>query len=499
MAKTIKITATDGSQVEFLDDLIGAGGMKDVYFSPDKSYVVAFFRDKQDFNAKDRLHSITGKYRESIFNQAGGEYWKDLFCWPTKIVEFNGKLGLVAPTYQKQFFFSIGSANGDFLNIKGKEKNGKWFASAMHQNKSLSADERGNWFNYFQICISISRAIRRLHAAGLAHSDLSFNNVLVAPTLGKACIIDIDGLVVPTKYPPDVIGTKEFIAPEVYETKHLKIQDPNRKLPCIETDKYALGVMIYFYLLNRDPLDGRKVWNINDNNLDEELRRGKNAIFIENPKDDSNRVRVSDLKPSELPQGDPNKIPYTVCGPYLKALFDKTFIDGLHNPASRPSAADWEHALLKTVDLMQPCQNPNCWHKWFVFDNSTKPKCPFCGSEFKGELPVLNFYSSPKPGIFRPENYRLMVYNKQLLYMWHVNKYVSANEKTTTEQKAPVGDFHFHNGKWILINRKLPCLYDKDFEKKIGIGEAVELTDGKKLLLSTEEGGRLIIVQLVKA
>lgn len=31
------------------------GGMKDVYFSPDKSYVVAFYRTKLDFNAKERV------------------------------------------------------------------------------------------------------------------------------------------------------------------------------------------------------------------------------------------------------------------------------------------------------------------------------------------------------------------------------------------------------------------------------------------------------------
>src|SRR5665647_3947268 len=59
MAKTIKINATDGAHIEFVDEMIGSGGMKDVYFSPDKSYVVAFFRDKQDFNAKDRLQNIT--------------------------------------------------------------------------------------------------------------------------------------------------------------------------------------------------------------------------------------------------------------------------------------------------------------------------------------------------------------------------------------------------------------------------------------------------------
>jgi serine/threonine protein kinase len=497
MANTIRINATDGSQVEFVDEMIGSGGMKDVFFSPDKTYVVAFFRDKQDHNAKDRLQNITGKYRDNIFNQIGGEYWKDLYCWPTKIVEHNGKLGLVCPTYQNQFFFKKGSTNNDFLGIKGKEKEGKWFASAKNLNKFLAPEEKGDWFKYFQICIRISRAVKRLHAAGLAHSDLSYKNVLIDPTSGKAAIIDIDGLVVPGRYPPDVLGTPDFIAPEVMATKHLKIVDPNRKLPCIATDRHALAVMIYMYLLYRHPLRGGKVNDL-DSGKDEELSMGIKSLFIEHPTDKSNKVKVNQLHPSQLPQGDTDKIPYSVCGPYLKELFNKAFIEGLHNPSLRPTADEWEQALLKTVDLMQPCQNPNCWHKWFVFDNTTTPKCPFCGTGYKGQLPVLNLYYSPKAGIFKPENYRLMVYNKQLLYMWHVSRFVNPNEKTTAEQKTPVGDFHFHNEKWILINRRLTSMYDKDIDKKIEIGQAVELTEGKKILLSKEDGGRLIIVQLVK-
>src|SRR5574344_541890 len=98
MAQTIKLTATDGTTVEFIDEVIGSGAMKDVYFSPDKSYVVGFFRDKQDFNSRDRLENITGIYRERIFNQEGGDYWKDLFCWPTKMVEYKDRVGIVAPT-----------------------------------------------------------------------------------------------------------------------------------------------------------------------------------------------------------------------------------------------------------------------------------------------------------------------------------------------------------------------------------------------------------------
>ena len=40
-------------------------------------------------------------------------------------------------------------------------------------------------------------------------------------------------------------------------------------------------------------------------------------------------------------------------------------------------------------------------------------------------------------------------------------------------------------------------MYDKDLNRKIAIGEYVELIEGKKILLSTEDGGRLVIVQLV--
>lgn len=489
MVQTIKLTAKDGSIVEFVDEVIGSGAMKDVYFSTDKSYVVGFFRTKQDYNSIDRLQNITGIYRERIFNQVGGEYWKNLFCWPTKIVEWNGRVGIVCPTYQKHFFFSSG-------NFKGKEKEGKWFASAKLRNKFLPSSEKGDWLKHVLMTIQIARAVKRLHAAGLAHSDLSYKNVLVDPVTGKASIIDIDGLVVPGKYPPDVVGTPDFIAPEVLKTRSLKIGDPNKKLPSIGTDRHALAVLIYMYLLYRHPLRGGKVNDL-DSAKDEELSMGEKAIFIEHPTDKSNRPKLNQLNPNELPQADVNKLPYTICGPYLKELIERAFIDGLHNPSIRPTADEWEQALIKTTDLIQPCQNSKCEYGWFVFDNSTKPKCPFCGTEYKGTLPVLNLYYSPKKGSFRQDNHRLMVYNKQSLYMWHVNRNITPNEKINDNDKKPVGDFHFYNGRWILINRRLNSLFDKDLDKKIEIGDFVELTEGKKILLSTEDGGRLIIVQLV--
>ena len=154
MPQKITLKATDGSTVEFIDEVKGSGAMKDVYFSPDKSYVVGFFREKQDANAKARLEDITGKYRDKIFNQIGGKYWEDLFCWPTKMVEWNGKLGVVCPTYQAKYFFKGGK-------FDGKEKEGKWFASAKLMNKFVEPNQKGNFLTHVHMCIKIARAVRR--------------------------------------------------------------------------------------------------------------------------------------------------------------------------------------------------------------------------------------------------------------------------------------------------------------------------------------------------
>lgn len=492
----VRIKAADGSKVEFEDKIIGSGGMKDVYFSPDKSYVVAFFRDKQDFNSRDRLENIVSGYRKKIFDQIGGDYWKNLYCWPTTIVEHGGRLGVTAPSYHKHFFFEFGARDNNLYQLKGEEKEGKWFASASHRNQILDPRENGDWLRYLRICILISRAVRRMHAAGLAHSDLSYKNVLVDPRGGNACIIDIDGLVVPGKYPPDVVGTPDFIAPEVLATQGLSKEDPKRALPRIQTDRHALSVLLYMYLLYRHPLRGGKVHDL-ETWRDEELSMGEKALFIEHPANRSNRPKLNQIKRSYLPWADVDKMPYTLTGPYLKPLFDKAFIDGLHNLDLRPTADDWEQALVKTIDLIQPCQNPKCEQKWFVFDNSTKPICPFCGTRYKGLLPVLDLYSSRQKGKFMPDNHRLMVYNNQYLYPWHVNRNVFPNEKLSDAEKKPVGYFVFHQGRWVLVNQTLTGMKDVKENKPIPVNSMITLEEGKQILLSPEAGGRLILVQMV--
>ena len=250
------------------------------------------------------------------------------------------------------------------------------------------------------------------------------------------------------------------------------------------------------YLLYRHPLRGDKIHDPNDSQRDEELSMGSQALFIEHPSDPSNRIKTEHCKPSELPWKDTQKIPYTVCGAYIAELFRRAFIDGLHNPAARPTADEWEHALVKTVDLLQPCANPHCEQKWYAFDNKVKPACPFCGTPHSGSLPVLNLYSAAPNGSYRPDNHRIMVFSGQSLFKWHANSNIFPNERLKPEDARRVGYFVQHNGDWYLVNENLPEMYDVVNKTPVAIGGKIKLEDGAQILLEKGQGGRLLMVQM---
>jgi serine/threonine protein kinase len=479
------------------------GGMKDVYFSPDRSYVVAFYRDKLDHNQKERLKRIVTNYKDSIFNGAGGDYWRKIYCWPDDIVQRGEQTGIIVPAYNSRFFFRKGYADNDLL--KGKEKDGKWFACAKFRSPKsktrLDDSELGNWLDYIQVCVNIARGVKRLHAAGLAHSDLSYKNVLIDPTAGGAAnIIDIDGLVVPGLFPPDVLGTADFIAPEVLATKHLKLDDPARKLPNRLTDLHALAVLIYMYLLYRHPLKGGNYFGDIDEEEEENLVMGEKALFVEHPTDRRNsnfkREYGDDHLTRFAPWTDLTKTPYTITGPYLKDLFDRAFIHGLHNPVDRPLAQEWEQALIKTNDLKLQCSNPACPQKWFIYINTNNTRCPFCGTRYASSIPVLDFYSQFKPNVWKPENQRLIVYNNTTLHQWHTSRSVIRNEQLTDALKVRQGYFSNYQGKWVFVNEGLHSMKDVTAGRDVPINSMTELTNGRQLLFSREDGGRMAVVSI---
>lgn len=289
--------------------------------------------------------------------------------------------------------------------------------------------------------------------------------------------------------------TPNFIAPEVIATPHLNRTDPAGKLPSTLTDRHALAVLIYMYLFYRHPLRGGAVHHT-DAAKDEDLSTGSKALFVEHPTDAGNRIRTDHLSKTQLPWGDAGLMPGSIAGPLLAELFHKAFVDGLHTPPQRPTPSEWEAALVRTIDLIQPCTG-DCEMGWYVFDNSTRPRCPLCHTPYTGALPVLNRYSSRHSGSYQPDNHGVMVWNGQSLFPWHVNRRVSPNEHLGAEQRRGIGYFQFHQGDWYLVNEGMSQMYDVAAQRDVAIGGNVKLANGSQLLLSREDGGRLIQVQLV--
>ena len=417
------------------DEEKGRGGRKVVFFSPDKKYALGMYKSKPDQVCMDRMRDLVGRYRRDLFGQEGGDFWMKRFCWPYDIVKSEtGNIGIIMPLYPPHFFFAKGE-------LKGKDKKGNWFTQPRNR-KVVDKEEVGNWRGMLLCALDLARTIRRLHGAGLCHSDLSFNNVLLDPQKGKVQVIDVDELVVPGKYPAGVKGTKWFIAPEVFVNRDIE--------PSVKTDLHALACLIYFYLCRRNPLEGRKVFAA-DVDEDERLQQGTGALFVEDTRDTSNRPVVENYRP--LDWSNVEKLPYkTVTGPYLSKLIKQAFEVGLHNPDERPSASQWEEALWQTYERLTPCSNPQCPEGHFVL-NKFKT-CPFCSTTLNHPIPLFDIYRKSKDGwVFTQRQ----VYgtDKKSLHKWHFFDNIFCNEKTAKADIATVGAVIAYKNNWYLQNSLL--------------------------------------------
>ena len=380
-----------GGRIEFeVSNPAGVGGMKQVFFERGRKRVVAFFhRNDNDPMREERLRQVIEVFNPTIQGRPHAEYWREVFCWPTEIVD-HGELGvgIVLPAYSDVFFFREG-------NLRGREKSGGWFnnrdrrTGRAFRHVHVHPSERGDLRGMAQAMECAARAIRRMHNAGLVHSDLSESNVLVDPASGRALIVDVDALVVTGLYPPEVIGTPGYIAPEVLSTKHLPVGHPGRQQPSADTDKHALAVMIYRYLLERHPLEGRRLFPGRFAEEEDELKFGCEALYCEHPSNDANRPDATNFRPA------------TVLGPELAEMFRRAFVDGLAKPHARPTPGEWESALARAIDNMVRCENTNCEQGWFVCHEQTEPTCPYCATSARGRVNKLVFEREDKPGWFR--------------------------------------------------------------------------------------------------
>ncbi|MEE4358189.1 MAG: hypothetical protein V2I97_17090 [Desulfococcaceae bacterium] len=475
MKSSISATAElhNGKTVRYFpEQKIGEGTEKDFYLTEDKNLVIGFYKDQAetaDPERQKRLQRIIADFNP-VRDREKGEFWEKHFCWPFAIVT-SPRIGILSPRFPDQYFFSDG---------KG-EKKGKWF-SAYRLAVKLPKNERGSLLNRIRICRHLSRAVGRMHNAGLAHSDLSGNNVLMDPQKEICMIIDVDSLVVRGIFPSKVLGTRGYIAPEIVRTSHLPLHHPRKELPNIKTDLHSLAVIIYETLLLRHPLEGKKVHS-DDPDEDDRLSFGKKALFIENPSDDSN-----------LPEK--MKMPYTALGCWLSPLFERTFTEGLINPDARPTALEWEDALIRTEDMLHPCPNKDCWYAWFVYLGTPEALCPFCEEKIPHSIPLMHLFRFYQKGQYISEKRYLTLSHQKAICEWHTRCDLSPPSEADN-YCAEKGIFFLKNGKWFFRNKSNQNMHCAS-GKKIYPGESLGLSEGETVLLHPSQEGRIGVFEFPK-
>lgn len=463
------VTLADGTQVECEDDHFQKGGEGLLFLDKTGTHVIKLYKDVEPQRER-ALQKIIGPEYSVVL---GEPYWDNLFAWPKAIIK-KPSLGLTmlrAPEGTMKL--------GWFLDAKCRR-----VVAMQHGPEKLGA-----WINNLSLAIKMARVVRRLHYRGLCHSDLSGGNFLVDPQHSQVVLIDCDGLVVPGFLPPNVIGTRKCMAPELMA----QITSPGKNVdPSWRTDLHALATLIYWLLFQRHPLIGPK-YHHSDPDRDDALALGERALFIEHPKDASNR-------PRDLP------VPFTsMVTPAVQELVQGAFVEGLHNPDRRPSAANWERFLVRMADSIVECQSKTCPLGAYVLQPQRPVRCPTCKTPLTNppRLPILSFYK-PRRGrkghFTNDRGYVVVGWPGRALHVWHADPAQVPGPGVDYSLKAAFKYDH-RRAKWYLQNAALPnmrLLNGPSGQDEVKLGQQVELTDGARLLLGAPDTSRIAYVQMLK-
>ena len=223
-----------------------------------------------------------------------------------------------------------------------------------------------SYINLMKIARNCAAGIANIHVKGMVHADIHYRNVLVDPKSAQVVVIDLDGLVVDGFLPPQVDGMMGFMAPEII----LRKAKPNEL-----SDRHSLAVLILHILLLRNVMQPLHCYDEEDQQRSDMAAYGEYACFSENPVDQRNR-------PANL------GVPFYRNGclscqsltPRLQSLSEQSLLHGLHNPAARPSAKEWEVALgeaIATIFRCPQCSQDFIYPAWLT--PAQRRRCPFCG------------------------------------------------------------------------------------------------------------------------
>ena len=200
-----------------------------------------------------------------------------------------------------------------------------------------------------RISFLAAQSYRALHLAGYCYRDISSGNLLFNPSDGNVLICDNDNVGINGSIETQVLGTIEYMAPEIIR---------GEGLPCTDTDLHSLAVLFFQLWMWHHPMHGTMEYNVSVLDLPAKKRLyGHEPVFLFDPSDTRNA-------PPDDPDYATVKKRWEICPPSLRDLFTRAFTEGLKDPKKRVPEGEWARAFLQHSDnvvLCAHCSAENLW------------------------------------------------------------------------------------------------------------------------------------------
>ncbi len=191
------------------------------------------------------------------------------------------------------------------------------------------------WLSYLVVA-----AFDAIHAKGYAYCDVSPGNVLFDPENRRIVICDNDNVVV-NQEQVDVLGTPEYMAPEVALGK----TQPNEL-----SDLHSIAVILYELWTWIHPFQGARTDKVRCWDLPAIQKfYAREPVFHHHPTDSRNTIRGLPDYATHVARWD------LMCPSPLKKLFTRAFVEGVQEPGRRPRLWEWKQVFLEMESNTVTC------------------------------------------------------------------------------------------------------------------------------------------------
>jgi serine/threonine protein kinase len=445
----MEVWFSDGSSDLYEDKSFARGAEGEVYRSRDNASVVKLYYPSSARPGRSDQLQFLKLHQDPFLNDP---VWSSLYAWPSEVV--------TSPRPGVRSRFVAEAVRMDHYLFE-------------ESYRDLLKSKRGTWLGRIAVAIKLARAVAHLHSNHMYHGDICPRNVMVDPVRGDAVLLDCDGIVVNGAPPSGVLGSREYLAPELVTEA--------QSHPSHLTDRHSLAVTLYAWLLYRHPLLGSKRHDL-DPDLDDQLALGARALYIEHPSDHSNR-------PSNF------RISAETLSPQIRSLFQRAFVAGLHYPTERPAASEWERVLVDLFDNTVPCPNPSCEQQFFAAIHPGSYYCPLCDTPllFPTVIPQFSFEWLENDQVTQQQEssgerrWSVIGWPGRALYSWHFAGDIPIPGVSSQLAACAFVDYDSSSHTWLVRNESMTGLSAKFTSESewlsAPVGSETRLRDGMRFAI----------------